>query len=83
MGKIQENDGRVSANDNTKDNYETANTNPAMDCLTVPAATSQEWQLAAGRKNSLPARKRSTSSERGASRRSSKQGEHWSETRFD
>ena len=74
MGKIQENDGRVSANDNTKDIYETATTNPAMDCLTVPAATSQEWQHAARRKNSLPARKRSTSSERGTSRRSSKQG---------
>ena len=73
MGRIQEREGRLSAEDDNKET-DIADTHTAMDCLTVPATNCTDWQQTARRKSSLPARKRSTSSERGSSRRSSKQG---------
>ena len=75
MGRIQETERRISTNtkDDTKET-EIDDNSTAMDCLTVPATNCTDWQQTAKRKSSLPVRKRSTSSERGSSRRSSKQG---------
>ena len=72
-GRIQETAVIVSADDAIEET-KTADDNLAMDCLAVPTTVCNDWQQPAARKNSLPFRKRSTSSERGSSRRSSQQG---------
>ena len=65
--------GRVPVDDDIEET-KTAAYNPTMDCLVVPTTDCNDRQQPAVRQNSLPVRKRSTSSERGTSRRSSKQG---------
>jgi hypothetical protein len=72
-GRIQYTAGRVPVDDAIEET-KTADDNPAMDCLAVPTGDCNVLQQPPARKPSLPMRKRSTSSERGSSRRSSKQG---------
>ena len=72
-GRKQETAWKVPADD-AIENTKTADDNCGMDCLAVPTTDCNDWQQTAARKHSLPVRKRSTSSERGSSRRSSKQG---------
>eukprot|EP00092_Neocalanus_flemingeri_P093547 GFUD01118900.1.p1 GENE.GFUD01118900.1~~GFUD01118900.1.p1 ORF type:complete len:155 (+),score=49.14 GFUD01118900.1:109-573(+) len=72
MESIEETSVKVSSDIFTED---TADNNVAMDCLTVPGmtcSTGQQMKMSA-RKNSLPARRGSNSSQRGSPRRSSKQ----------
>ena len=71
--RIREREGRLSTENDNKET-DIADTSTPMDCLAVPASNCTDWQQTARRKSSLPVRKRSTSSERGSSRRSSKQG---------
>ena len=73
MGKRRETPERVSVDD-AIEKIKTTEDTPAMDCLAVPKTDLNDRQQPAARKKSLPMRKRSTSSEGGSSRRSSKQG---------